>query len=82
MKILSTSSYDPYSDDEGNNITFMPDIDSFASNEDYDKYLTAEVLFLNKDGTRRKGTVSNRKRDAHGNPVGSSHSNPMLDTSV
>jgi hypothetical protein len=40
---------------------------------------TAEVKLANM-GTLQKGTVMRRKRDAVGNPVGRSHTNPLLDT--
>ena len=42
----------------------------------------AEVLFSSENRTTRKGTVSSRKRDTYGNPIGSWHSNPMLDSTV
>ena len=56
----------------------MPEADDYTP-EAYDKYLTTEVKLANM-GTLQKGTVMRRKRDADGNPVGRSHTNPLLDT--
>jgi hypothetical protein len=44
-----------------------------------DKYLTAEVL-LPFGGESLRGVGKARKRDAHGNPLGTWNSNPILDT--
>jgi hypothetical protein len=55
----------------------MPEADDYTPKA-YDKYLTAEVKLANM-GTLQQGTVMRRKRDADGNPVGRSHTNPLLD---
>jgi hypothetical protein len=47
--------------------------------ESYDKYLTAEVMLPN-GGELVRAKVTSRKRDVDGNPVGKSHSNPLLDS--
>jgi hypothetical protein len=66
--------YEPFEEDAA-----MPEADDYTP-EAYDKYLTAEVKLANM-GTLQKGTVMRRKRDdADGNPVGLSHTNPLLDT--
>jgi hypothetical protein len=47
--------------------------------ESLDEYLTAEVL-LPTGGELLHGVVKAQKHDADGNPVGTRHSNPILDT--
>ena len=47
--------------------------------ESYDHYLTAEVL-LPHGGEAKKATVTSRKRDTDGKPIGKRHPNPLLDT--
>jgi hypothetical protein len=56
----------------------MPEADAYTP-EQYDEYLTAEVLLPNM-GTVTKAKVIARKRDADGNPVGQRNSNPILDS--
>ena len=56
----------------------MPEADEYTE-EALDKYLTARVL-LPAGESELMGTVKTRKRDAHGHPVGVSHTNPILDT--
>jgi hypothetical protein len=63
--------YEPFEEDAA-----MPEADDYTP-EAYDTYLTAEVKLANM-GTLQKGTVMRRKQDADGNPVGRSHSNPLL----
>jgi hypothetical protein len=65
--------YEPFEEDAA-----MPEADDYTP-EAYDKYMTDEVKLANM-GTLQKGTVMRRKRDADGNPVGRSHTNPRLDT--
>jgi hypothetical protein len=65
--------YEPFEGDAA-----MPEADDYTP-EAYDKYLTAEVQLANM-GTLQTGTVMRRKRDSDGNPVGRSHTNPLLDT--
>ncbi|KAI2494625.1 Reverse transcriptase (RNA-dependent DNA polymerase) [Fragilaria crotonensis] len=47
--------------------------------EAFDRYLTAEIV-TDRGGELLRGTVKSRKRDHDGKPIGSSHSNPLLDT--
>jgi hypothetical protein len=56
----------------------VPEADEFTP-EEYDEYLTAEVLLPNM-GEMTKAKVIGRKRDADGNPVGLRNANPLLDT--
>jgi len=55
----------------------MPDGDY----EDYDKYLSAEVILSSK-GNQLLGKVIKRKRDHTGTPIGTSNKSPLLDTRV
>ena len=52
----------------------IPETNDYT-NEDLDKYLTSQVLL-----PYGVVTVKHRKRDANGNPLGVSDSNPILDT--
>jgi hypothetical protein len=56
----------------------VPEADEFTP-EAYDEYLTAEVLLPNM-GEMTKAKVTDRKRDADGNPIGLRNPNPLLDT--
>ena len=56
----------------------MPEADDFSP-DTYDKYVTAQVLLPQGD-TMQTATVTKRMKDIHGNPVGVSHQNPLLDT--
>jgi len=56
----------------------MPDADSWGA-ESYDAYISAQVILPSGD-SQLLGTVTARKRDHHGNPVGISNKNPRLDT--
>lgn len=56
----------------------MPEADDYDE-EAFDKYITAQVL-LGKGSDMSRATVTNRKRDANGHPIGMSNSNPLLDT--
>jgi hypothetical protein len=47
--------------------------------EEYDEYLTAEVLLPNM-GQMAKAKLVGRKRDADGNLIGLRNANPLLDT--
>jgi hypothetical protein len=49
--------------------------------EECDRLIAAKVL-LPRGDILLPATVVSRKRDAMGNPIGSSHINPMLDTRV
>jgi hypothetical protein len=56
----------------------MPEAEEFTP-EEFDKYIAAEVL-LPKGDSMVLGRIINPKRDAHGNPIGVAHSNPIFDT--
>eukprot|EP00978_Attheya_sp_CCMP212_P037774 scaffold181272_cov24-Attheya_sp.AAC.2 len=58
----------------------MPEADDYDE-ETLDKWLSAKVLLPYGD-TQSPATVRCRKRDHEGNPVGTSHPNPVLDTRV
>jgi hypothetical protein len=58
----------------------MPDADDYDE-ETLDKWLSAKVLLPHGD-TQSSATVRRRKRDHEGNPIGTSHPNPVLDTRV
>jgi hypothetical protein len=45
----------------------------------YDQYLTKKVL-LSQGGEKHVATVTGRKRDHNGDPIGTRHPNPLLDT--
>ena len=55
-----------------------PEADEFSP-EVFDQYLTANVL-LHRGGEPQLGVVRKRFRDANGNPIGRSNTNPLLDT--
>jgi hypothetical protein len=56
----------------------MPEADDFEE-EGLDNYITAQVMLPKGKGMQR-ATVTGRKRDANGNPIGVSNKNPILDT--
>jgi hypothetical protein len=58
----------------------MPEADSWDA-EAYDAYISAQVILPSGD-SQILGTVTARKRDHHGNPVGISNKNPILDTRI
>jgi hypothetical protein len=58
----------------------MPQADEL-DHEAFDEYLDAQVVLPYKD-IATTGTVIARKKDCHGNVVGKSHPNPVLDTRV
>jgi len=47
----------------------------------YDQYISAQVILPSGD-SQLLGTVTARKRDVHGYPVGISNKNPILDTCI
>jgi hypothetical protein len=57
-----------------------PEIDDFTP-ETYDALISAEVL-LPKGDILLPAKVVGRKRDHNGNPLGTAHNNPILDTRV
>jgi hypothetical protein len=57
-----------------------PEIDDFTP-ETYDALISAEVL-LPKGDILLPAKVIGRKRDHNGNPLGTAHNNPILDTRV
>jgi len=58
----------------------MPEADLWDA-EAYDQYISAQVILPSGD-SQLLGTVTARKRDVHGNPVGISNKNPILDTRI
>ena len=44
-----------------------------------DNYIGAEIM-IPRGGVLSRGQVTRQKRDADGNPIGQSHTNPVLDT--
>ena len=66
----------------------LPDIDNLSldtnncENEDiFDSYLGAEILLPDQDGNKKTAKVIKRVKGNDGNPVGTRHNKPMLDTS-
>jgi hypothetical protein len=59
----------------------MPEDDDTPEQEVYDQYISAQVM-LPRGDTFDKATVLRRKRDSDGNPIGRTHTNPILDTRV
>ena len=47
-----------------------------------DEYIGAEVVIPGRDAHPVLAKVKKRKRDAHGNPIGESNNNPILDSRV
>jgi hypothetical protein len=47
----------------------------------FDKYISALVILPSQD-THLLGTVTARKRDSHGTPIGTANNNPILDTRI
>ena len=79
-RLVDTPQYDPYEDETQNEQTFpqlaeelepMPEVG--------DHYIGAEILLPRGDQMAR-GHVVARSRDANGNVMGRSHTNPILDT--
>jgi hypothetical protein len=58
----------------------IPEADQWDAKA-YDQYISAQVILPSND-SQLFGTVTARKRDIHGNPVGMSNKNPILDTHV
>ena len=72
--------YDPYEDETQNKQSFpqlAEELESMPEVGDYD--IGAEILLPRGDQMAR-GHVVARSRDANGNVIGSSHTNPILDT--
>ena len=66
----------------------LPDIDDFSPDTDdrnnkdiFDSYLGAKILLPNQDGNKKMAKVIKIVKGKNGNPVGTLHNNPMLDTS-
>jgi hypothetical protein len=70
-----TPLYDPVEPDAS-----MPEADQWDT-EAYDEYIASQVILPSGD-SQLLGTVTARKRDHHGNPVGVSNKNPILDTRI
>ena len=47
----------------------------------FDSYLGAEILLPGQDGSKKLAKVIKQVKGNDGNPVGTRHNNPMLDTS-
>ena len=47
----------------------------------FDSYLGAEILLPDQDGNKKMAKLIKRVKGNDGNPVGTRHNNPMLDTS-
>jgi hypothetical protein len=58
----------------------MPEADEWEPDA-YDQYISAQVILPTQDG-QALGTVTVSKKDLHGNPIGISNKNPILDTRV
>jgi hypothetical protein len=58
----------------------MPEADQWDA-EAYDQYISAQIILPSKD-SQLLGTVTARKRDIHGNPIGVANKNPILDTRI
>jgi hypothetical protein len=58
----------------------MPEADQWDA-EAYDQYISAQEILPSKD-SQLLGTVTARKRDIHGNPLGLANKNPILDTRI
>ena len=69
-----------YEDDDDGRIAPAPDRDDIDDSL-YDQYLNAQVL-LPHDGKMVTGRVTKRKRTDDGDPIGSYHAKPILDTRV
>jgi hypothetical protein len=70
-----TPLYDPVEPDAS-----MPEADRWDT-EAYDEYIASQVILPSGD-SQLLGTVTARKRDHHGNPVGVRNENPILDTRI
>jgi len=73
--MLETPVYDPIEPKAS-----MQDEDDWEP-ETFDQYISAQVILPSQDG-QLLGTVTSRKRDLQGNPVGVSNKNPILDTRI
>ena len=58
----------------------MPEADEWEP-EAFDNYIPAQVILPSKD-TQLLGTITATKKDLHGNPIGISNKNPILDTRI
>jgi hypothetical protein len=74
-----TPSYEPYGDDSGDKPR-MPVADTFTVDA-YEKYIGAQLWMPLRD-SMAEAKVVGRAKDEDGNPVGTSHSNPLQDTRV
>jgi hypothetical protein len=78
--LYKTPTYPSYGDNICGNEPTMPDGDLFTINA-FDKYIGAQLELPLQDAMA-SATVVGRKHDTEGNPVGRSHTNPLLDTRV
>jgi hypothetical protein len=56
----------------------MPEADEYDV-DTFDKYLGAETALASGDSMLRGIVKGRKRRDANGNPIGKSNSNPLLD---
>jgi len=71
--------YQPINEDDPRPLPELAEADD-AETEAFDKLITARVCIPQGD-TKAYGTVARRKRDADGKLIGTSHKNPVEDTS-
>ena len=57
----------------------LPDRDDI-SDELFDKYVGAELIFITGQGNERHGRVKKRAKGMYGEEIGRAHSNPLFDT--
>ena len=50
--------------------------------ESLDEYIGSQIIIPNKEAVPVLATVKKRKRDALGNPIGTSNANPILDSRI
>jgi hypothetical protein len=75
-KLDETPMYQSYSDDTRGDKPTMPEGDAFTIDA-YDKYIGAQ-LDLSLHDAMASATVTSRKRDSEGNPVGVSNANTRV----
>jgi hypothetical protein len=75
-----TPSYESYGDDSGDEPK-MPEADTFTIDA-FDKYIGAQLRMPLNDALVAHAKVVSRVKDGEGNPVGTSHSNPLQDNRV
>ena len=74
-----TPDLDPYVDDSDGEEKLMPEVDEI---NDYDKYISSEVMLPRGGDALMKGTVTARVKGNDGRPAGTYNPNPMVDSRV